>query len=175
MPPFSTDGAVGRAVRRMATSRAFRKVGPKVVPPLDRVLHRLTGGRVIVSRLMVPSLVLTTTGARSGEPRESPLACVPDDDGGWWVVGSNFGRERHPAWTGNLIAHPDATVSFGARTTPVRAVLLDAAAKAEVWPHLVATWPAFDDYVRSSGRDLRVFHLVPANRAPGPADGDRTA
>ena len=96
----------------MATSKAFRKVGPKVVPPLDRTLHKLTGGRVIVSRLMVPCMVLTTTGRKSGLPRESPLACVPDGDGGWWVVGSNFGQETHPAWTGNLIADPNATVSY---------------------------------------------------------------
>ncbi len=174
MAVFSTDGAIGRATRRAATSPAFRKVGPKVVPRLDRFLHRVTGGRVIVSRLMVPSLVLTTTGARSGQARDTPLACVPDDDGGWWVVGSNFGQERHPAWTANLLAEPNALVSYRARTTPVRADLLSAEQKAAVWPRLTATWPAFDDYVESSGRDLRVFHLVPRG-APGGASGDPAA
>lgn len=158
---FSVEGPVGRAMRKMATSSTFRKVGPKVVPPTDRALHRLTGGRVVLSRMLVPSLVLTTTGRKSGLERETPLACVPDDDGGWWVVGSNFGREAHPAWTGNLIAHPDATVSYAAKLTRVRAELLSDDAKAEVWPRLVATWPAFDDYVVSSGRNIRVFHLVP--------------
>ncbi|MEX1175074.1 MAG: nitroreductase/quinone reductase family protein [Mycobacterium sp.] len=44
-------------------------------------------GRFIVGRLLVPSLVLTTTGRRSGEPRDAPLACMPAD-GGWYVVGS---------------------------------------------------------------------------------------
>lgn len=161
MAVFSVDGSVGRAVRKMATSPGFRKVGPKVVPRLDRALHTLSGGRVIVSRLLVPSLLLTTTGRRSGLARETPLACVPDDDGGWWVVGSNFGQERHPAWTANLLAEPTATVSYGKATTPVRAELLDDATKAEVWPRLTATWPAFDNYVESSGRNLRVFHLVP--------------
>jgi deazaflavin-dependent oxidoreductase (nitroreductase family) len=105
--------------------------------------------------------VLTTTGRRSGLERETPLACVPDDTGGWWVVGSNFGREQHPAWTANLIARPEATVSFAAKLTPVRAELLDDDAKAAVWPRLVAAWPAYDDYVESSGRNIRVFHLVP--------------
>jgi deazaflavin-dependent oxidoreductase (nitroreductase family) len=159
---FAVDGPVGRAMRKVATSATFRKVGPSVVPPMDRALHRLTGGRVVLSRALVPSLVLTTTGQKSGLERETPLACVPDDTGGWWVVGSNFGRERHPAWTGNLIAHPEATVSFGAKLTPVRAELLDDDAKAAVWPRLVAVWPAYDDYVQSSGRNIRVFHLVPA-------------
>ena len=121
---FAVDGPVGRAMRKMATSSAFRKVGPKVVPPMDRTLHRLTGGRVVLSRALVPSLVLTNVGRKSGVAYETPLACVPDDDGGWWVVGSNFGREAHPAWTANLIATPEATVSYGAKLTPVRAELL---------------------------------------------------
>ena len=68
--------------------------------PTDRLLHKLTGGRVIVSRLLVPSMVLTTTGRKSGLPRESPLACVPDGPGRWYVVGSNFGREAHPVTRG---------------------------------------------------------------------------
>ncbi len=158
---FSVDGPVGRATRKVATSPGFRKVAPRVVPAADKILHRLTGGRVILSRLMVPSLMLTTTGAKSGLARETPLACVPDPDGGWWVVGSNFGQEKHPAWTGNLIAHPDATVSYDGDSTTVRADLLDDDAKARVWPRLTAVWPAYDDYVASSGRNIRVFHLVP--------------
>lgn len=161
MARFKVDGPVGRAMRRMATSKGFRKVGPKVVPALDRTLHKLTGGRVIVSRLLVPSMVLTTTGRKSGLPRESPLACVPDGAGGWWVVGSNFGQEKHPAWTGNLLVDPQATVSFEHKTTPVTARLLSDEEKAEVWPKLTAVWPAYDDYVVSSGRNIRVFSLTP--------------
>ena len=162
MALFKVDGPMGRAMRKMATSPAFRKIGPKVVPPTDRLLHKLTGGRVIVSRLLVPSMVLTTTGRRSGLPRESPLACVPDGPGRWYVVGSNFGRESHPAWTGNLIAQPEATVSFEHQETAVRARLLTDDEKAEVWPKLVAVWPAYDDYVVSSGRNIRVFELTAA-------------
>ena len=162
MAVFDVDGPVGRATRKVATSKGFRKVGPKVVPRMDRALHKLTGGRVILSRMLVPSMVLTTTGRKSGLPRDSPLACVPDGKGGWWVVGSNFGQAAHPAWTGNLIADPNASVSFEGRSTAVLAQLLDDDAKAEVWPKLTAVWPAYDDYVVSSGRNIRVFHLTPA-------------
>lgn len=162
MALFSVDGPIGRATRKVATSKGFRKVAPTIVPAADKVLHRLTGGRVILSRLMVPSLLLTTTGAKSGLERESPLACVPDGKDGWWVVGSNFGQEKHPGWTANLLANPDATVSYGSTSTTVRAELLDDDAKARVWPKLIAVWPAYDDYVESSGRNIRVFHLVPA-------------
>ena len=160
---FAVDGPVGRSMQKMATSSWFRKVGPKVLPRLDRTLHTLTGGRVIVSRALVPSMVLTTIGRKSGLPRESPLACVPDEvDGGWWVVGSNFGQTAHPAWTGNLIAEPKADVSYRKAHTKVVAHLLTDEQKAEVWPTLVKVWPAYDQYVESSGRNIRVFHLTPA-------------
>ena len=121
-------------------------------------LWRLGLGPLIGRYLML----ITHTGRKSGQLRESPLACVPDGDGGWWVVGSNFGREQHPAWTGNLIAEPRASVSFEGRTTAVHANLLTGEQKAEVWPQLTAVWPAYDDYVEASGRNIRVFHLVPA-------------
>ena len=76
-------------------------------------------------------------------------------------MGSNFGREQHPAWTANLRANPEAAVTFRGRTLPVRATLLDADEKAAVWPRLTAVWPNYDRYTEVSGRDLRVFRLVP--------------
>lgn len=161
MTIFEVNGPIGRTMQKMAAAPWFRKVGPKVVPPLDRALHQLTGGRVLLSRALVPSMVLTTTGRKSGLARKSPLACVPDDGGGWWVVGSNFGQQAHPAWTANLIAEPKATVSFDGRSTAAISKLLSDDEKAEVWPKLTAVWPAYDSYVKASGRNIRVFHLTP--------------
>jgi deazaflavin-dependent oxidoreductase (nitroreductase family) len=151
-------------VQRMAGSAAFAKVAPRIVPPTDRLLHRLSGGRFVLSRALLPSLVLTTTGARSGRPREAPLATLPVDDG-FLVVGSNFGREKHPAWTGNLLKNPEATVSFRGRRIPVTARLLSGEEKAAAWPELTSLWPTYDRYVERSGRDLRVFHLEPRQAA----------
>jgi deazaflavin-dependent oxidoreductase (nitroreductase family) len=158
--PAKHDSTLGRLVIKMSGSKAFMRVGPKVIPHIDRFLHRISGGRIIMSRGMLPSLVLTTTGAKSGQKRTTPLATKPED-GYWYVVGSNFGRDTHPAWTANLIANPDAEVSFDARSTPVRAHLLDEAEKAEAWPRLVTFWPNYDVYTERSGRDLRVFRLEP--------------
>jgi deazaflavin-dependent oxidoreductase (nitroreductase family) len=156
----SQDGVVGRSVMRMATSPVFARVAPSVVPRLDRLVHRLTGGRTTMSAGMVPIVLLTTTGARSGQPRVVPLACVPDGDD-LYVVGSNYGREQHPAWTANLMATPRAQASFEGRDYAVDAHLLSADEKAEAWPRLISAWPVYDDYVERSGRDLRVFRLSP--------------
>ena len=99
-------------IHPMAGSALFARVGPHVVPYFDRFVHRITGGRVVTSQLFVDSLVLTTTGRKSGEPREAPLACAREATGSWLVVGSNFGKEHHPAWTANLLANPEATVGY---------------------------------------------------------------
>jgi deazaflavin-dependent oxidoreductase (nitroreductase family) len=165
----SIDSPIGRAVQRVAGSAAFAKVAPPVVPRLDRLLHKVTGGRVVLSDALVPSLVLTTTGATSGRPRPVPLACLPDGDA-LYVVGSNFGRENHPAWTGNLLRTPRAQVSFRGRSFEVDASLLSEDEKAEVWPELTRVWPTYDRYVERSGRDLRVFRLEPVE-AGVPASG----
>jgi deazaflavin-dependent oxidoreductase (nitroreductase family) len=155
-------GPVGRVVQRVAGSHAFAPVAKHVVPRLDRVLNRATRGRFILATLIAPSLVLTARGARSGQPRQTPLVTLPDDDGSLLVVGSNFGQPRHPAWTANLLANPDVTVTYRGRTFPARAHLLEDAERAEVWPRLTQVWPVYDRYVEMSGRELRVFRLVPA-------------
>ncbi len=154
-----SDSAISRAVQKVATTRAFAATGSKVFPPIDRFVNKLTGGRVALSQSMVPSMVLTTTGRKSGEPRKTPLATLPVGDD-FLVVGSNFGKEHHPAWTANLLANPDATVTFKGDDIPVVARMLEPDEKAEVWPDLLKIWPAWTAYTERSGRDLRVFRLT---------------
>lgn len=159
--PTLVQRTFGPVFHRVSGAEWFSKVGPRVVPPVDRALHRLSGGRLMLGQLLVPSLVLTTTGAVSGLSRQTPLACLPAPDGGWYVVGSNFGREKHPAWTGNLLKTPDAEVSFQGRSVPVTAHLLDDAERKEIWPRLTAVWPVYDRYVERTDRQLRIFRLTP--------------
>ncbi|MFG2089757.1 nitroreductase/quinone reductase family protein [Spirillospora sp. NPDC048824] len=159
--PTLIQRTFGPVFQRVSGAEWFSRVGPKVVPPVDRALHKATGGRLLLGQLLVPSIVLTTTGAVSGLPRRTPLACLPGDDGGFVVVGSNFGREKHPAWTGNLLKNPEAEVSFQGRSVPVTARLLDDAERTEIWPRLTAVWPVYDQYVERTTRQLRVFRLTP--------------
>ena len=152
------DSPVGRAVQRMSASPTFAKVAPKLVTPLDKAVHKLSGGRFTLSEGMLHTLVLTTTGAKTGRPRTVPIACFPDGDA-LYVVASNFGREKHPGWSANLLKTPRARVAFGGEEFDVDAELLDAGEKEQVWPMLTEQWPNFDVYADRSGRDLRVFRL----------------
>jgi deazaflavin-dependent oxidoreductase (nitroreductase family) len=79
------------------------------------------------------------------------------------VIGSNWGKTRHPAWTHNLLADPAATVSLDGRQIPVTATRARGAERARLWDLLVVEWPAYATYVeRAGGRDIRIFRLTPA-------------
>ena len=130
-----------------------------VITPLDRALFHVSGGRWKLSAPMIPSLMLFTTGAKSGVRREVPLMCFPRPDGSWFIAGSNFGMENHPAWSTNLLANPDAEVHYRRELVPVRAVLLDAGEREAVWPELERQWPNYRDYEKTALRDIRIFRL----------------
>ena len=156
-----------RALTAAVMRSPVRHVVRPFVTPLDRLLFRISGGRLKLSAPMIPSLTLFTTGAKSGERRETPLMCFPLDDGAWFVVGSNFGRPQHPAWTFNLIAHPRAEVHYRRRTTPVVARLLDAHEAEQTWPLLERQWPHYRDYEKTANRDIRIFRLSPTQAGQG--------
>ncbi|MGW7405305.1 nitroreductase family deazaflavin-dependent oxidoreductase [Streptomyces sp. NPDC054833] len=150
-----------RLVQKVSSTRGFAKVAPHVVPALDRAVHRVTRGKVLLSAQLLPGVVLTSTGARSGLPRRTPLACMPEEGGrGWILVGSNFGRTDHPAWTHNLLAHPDATVSWKGEDIPVTARLLKGEERAAVWKALLVFWPPYATYQARVAREIRIFRIV---------------
>ena len=150
-----------RIVQKVSSTRGFAKVAPHVIPALDRAVHRLTRGRLLLSAQMLPGVILTSTGARSGLPRRTPLACMPEEDGRTWIlIGSNFGRDGHPAWTANLIAHPDAEVSWKGADIPVRATLLTGRERAAVWKTALAFWPPYATYQARVEREIRLFRIA---------------
>jgi hypothetical protein len=108
---FKVEGPFGRAVQKISSSPRFAPVASRVLPPIDRTLTKLTRGRFVLTSLLMPSLVLTHTGAKTGLQRVTPLACMPDGEGAWYVVASNFGQKQHPLWSGNLIKTPAARVT----------------------------------------------------------------
>jgi len=155
------------AIEAMSTSRWFRRWGPPVIPRLDRAVHRITGGRLLMSQGMISCLLLTTTGRRSGLPRSVPLACLPDSDGSFLVVTSNFGRQQEPSWSANLLRDPQATVSYRRADLTVDARELGPEDVAAVWPRLVRMWPPYGHYGEIAGRKLKVFRLVPREPSAG--------
>jgi deazaflavin-dependent oxidoreductase (nitroreductase family) len=145
-------------VKRLGSQRWFAAVGRRLVP-LDRQLSKLTHGRVVAGGLNLPSLLLTTTGRRTGRPRPTPLVYASDGDA-FVVIGSNWGGHDHPAWSANLLAHPDATVTMDGQDIPVRARLVKGTERERLRTLLLAIWPGYAAYEkRAPHRRLRIFRL----------------
>jgi len=101
-----------RIFRVIGRTRLFAAIYKRIGPKLDTFLMR--HARFTNRLLGLPSLLLVTTGARSGQPRTSPLIYMRDSES-FVVVGTNFGQSHHPAWTANLLAHPRAAIEIGAQ------------------------------------------------------------
>lgn len=157
---------VRRMIAPLTRTRWFRRFGPRVLPPVERAIAAATGGRVQISALLVPSLVLHTVGARTGEPRDAPLMYTPDGQGRAIVAGSNFAGSQHPSWTTNLLAHPDAEITVRGRRMHVHATLIGDDERDAVWARIERQWPGYRNYERASGRVVRLFRLQPVRREP---------
>ena len=106
-------------------------------------------------------LLLTTTGAKSGEPRLTPLAYF-EIDGKLIIVGSKGGYTNSPDWVHNLRANPHAHVEVGTTNYDVVARELPSAERDATYPKVVAVQPAFGDYATKTTRVIPLFELTRA-------------
>ena len=120
--------------------------------------YRETGGEVGHEWQGTQTLLLTTTGRKSGEARELPLIYAPWEDA-FLIVASNGGNDRPPAWYVNLRENPDVEVQV--KDDRFKATARDATAeeKAEMWPTMTTEWPAYDDYQKKTDREIPVVVL----------------
>jgi deazaflavin-dependent oxidoreductase (nitroreductase family) len=107
-------------------------------------------------------LLLTTTGAKSGQSRLSPLAYLRVD-GKLIIIGSFAGADVNPAWVHNLRANPSAHVEIGAESSDVIARELPSAERDELLPKITALAPGFAEYQAKTTRVIPLFELQPVN------------
>ncbi|MFG1933530.1 nitroreductase/quinone reductase family protein [Mycobacterium sp. NPDC048908] len=105
-------------------------------------------------------LLLTTTGAKSGQPRLSPLSCKRID-GKLVVIGGYGGADVTPAWVHNLRANRRARVELGTESFDVLARELLGADRDEIVPKVVAIAPQFEVFQANVSRVIPIFELVP--------------
>ncbi|GMR03147.1 MAG: hypothetical protein BMS9Abin20_1514 [Acidimicrobiia bacterium] len=147
-----------RALKRLSTTAWFRWTLSKVATPLDM---KFKGTRFAPSRFGVdlPLCFLTTTGARSGEPRTVPLLYVPRDGGAIAVAATNFGTAHHPGWAYNLEAEPASSLEIGDEALDVVARRATDSEMAELWPLFDGVWPGYESYRSIAPRDIKMFIL----------------
>ena len=148
-----------RLLRWLGHRRWFAAAARRFAAPIDRFLYRVSRGRVVSTAGVVPLILLTTTGRRTGRARTTPVMFLRDGDR--FVVSSeNSGQKRPAAWPLNLLADPQATVQHGSEVVFCRARLLDEAEADRYWPRLLEVWPAHETYRARSGK-RHTFLLEP--------------
>ena len=121
---------------------------------------RANGGRVGGPWAGTPMILIHHIGARSGVERITPLGCSSQGDGRFVIVASSGGSPVHPDWYYNVKANPRITVEVGAQTFTVLADELAAAARAELWPKLVAEYPTLGEHQARTTRQFPMFMLT---------------
>jgi deazaflavin-dependent oxidoreductase (nitroreductase family) len=108
----------------------------------------------------VPTLLLTTIGRRSAQPRRTALIYGRDGDR-YLVVASKGGAAEHPLWYGNLCAQPEVEVQVGATRFRAQARTASPEEKPRLWQQMARIWPAYDAYQTKTPRDIPVVILDP--------------
>lgn len=152
-----------KIVQWTAATAAGSWLYSRTLPHIDRFLLDVTNGRIALPELLAgfPVVKLTTTGAKSGKPRSTPLLGIRDDEK-WVVVASNWGSSRHPAWYHNLRANPDVKVTDDNETGVYRAREASGEEYEEYWRLARRHYAGFEAYARRSGdRDIPIVVLEP--------------
>ena len=136
-----------RLIQKAAASRLAAWFLARWLPGIDRALLRLSGNQFNLSTALsgIPVVVLTTTGAKSGLPRETPLFAI-FDEGKAVLIATSFGNTHHPAWYHNLVAHPEATLTLNGTSTGYTARPANPAERERYWAQALRLYSGYRVY-----------------------------
>lgn len=150
-------------IRKLAASSFGSWLLTDNLQRIDKPLLRLTRNRASFTSLLagLPVIVLLTTGARTGLPRQTPLVAIPVGDR-IILIASYFGRPKHPAWYYNLKACPEVQVSVNGLTGSYLARLAAGEEREKYWRMAVHAYQGYQRYKEKAGdRQIPVIVLEP--------------
>ena len=161
--PRGHRAAWKRGFQRLVATKAGAAVHRAIAAPLDAPIMKATGGRVSLAVGVLPVVVLTSAGARSGRRREVPLVYFTDGDD-VILTASNYGGSRHPGWYYNLLAHPECELHIGPHGGPFVAHEVDGAERDRLFALAEDLNPGYASYARRTDgiRAIRMLRLTPA-------------
>ncbi len=109
---------------------------------------------------ILPTLFLTTTGRKSGEPRALPLI-YGEHGGSYVIIASKGGWPAHPAWYLNLQAKAECDLMVGAKKVSARARVADGDEREQLWKRMAEIYPPYDEYQEKTERQIPVVVLDP--------------
>jgi deazaflavin-dependent oxidoreductase (nitroreductase family) len=107
---------------------------------------------------VLPTLLLTTTGRKSGEPRALPLIYGELGES-YVIIASKGGMPNHPIWYLNLEANPECELQVGAKAMSARARVAEGAEREKIWKLMVELYPPYTDYQKNTERVIPVVVL----------------
>ena len=119
---------------------------------------RANGGKVGKPFEGAPMILVTTTGARSGNQRTSPLVHTRDGDR-YVIIASYAGAPKHPAWYHNIVANPEVTVEVGTEKFQARASTVEGEERQRLYDAQAALMPNFEEYQEKTTRQIPVVVL----------------
>lgn len=143
------------------TQERIGTLGVRAMGALNTWIFRASGGRLGNKFTHgAPVLLLTTTGAHSGQRRTTPLIYLADGKD-VVLVASKGGMSHSPAWYHNLVKTPDCEIQIGAEVRPMHARRASDEEKAAYWPRLTLVYPDYEDYQARTTRNIPVLVLSP--------------
>jgi deazaflavin-dependent oxidoreductase (nitroreductase family) len=159
-PTRPRSGLAG-AYAAFGASPAGRWFAKHVSCRVDPFLLRISRGRFSTVSVY-PVVLLTARGARSGEPRTTPLLYFTDGDR-VVLIASNYGGTKHPAWCHNVRANPEVTLSAGGHTGRYRGTEVTGAERDRLWGLAKQMAENYGQYEQmTAGRQIPLFVFVPA-------------
>lgn len=157
-PDNQPQRSIGERVLR---SRAMAWTILNIFTPIDNVLLKASTGRYSILQSVIPNLLLTTIGAKSGLPRAVPLVFMRDGER-IVLIASNGGEPKHPAWYHNIKANPQVTAAYAGEIKSYLANEVEGAERERLWQKAVQLASNYDAYEsRTQGRVIPVIVLTP--------------
>ena len=156
--------AAQRALQPILRTRPSSWFLARTLHHLDQPVLRLTGGRHSLTSLLagLPVVIVTTIGAKSGQPRSVPLAAVPDGEN-VILIASNWGQDHHPAWYYNLRAHPEVQLTYEGQTVTYLARETTGEERERCWQRAGDLYSGYPRYRQRAGnRKIPVMLLTPS-------------
>lgn len=123
-------------------------------------LIRISGGRMGSQFATQKVLILHTLGRKSGQPRAVPIAYFRDGEN-FFIVGSNWGQEKHAAWYFNLKDEPRASLELNGKKIPVQAHEAEGDEYARLWGEAIRNHPQYTDYQKMTTRHIPIVVFEP--------------
>lgn len=152
-----------RGVQKIASTAPGAAFFSYLLHHLDKPVYRWSNGRFTLASLFtgLPIILLTTTGAKSGQPRSMPLIGIPHGEN-IVIIASNWGQHHHPAWYYNLKKNPEVTVMINGRSQTCVARETMGEERETLYQQAIGLYVGYAAYrQRTGGRQIPVVMLTP--------------